>query len=52
MDMHPTVMKTKDGYFITGISHNKTDSNEYEYKVMLWKISPEGKELWAKDKRF
>lgn len=49
MDMHPAVMKATDGYFVMGISDHKTDSNEYEYKVTLWKISPEGKELWAKD---
>ena len=49
MDMNPAVMKIQDGYFVTGISHHKTDSGKYEYKVVLWKIDLQGKELWIKD---
>jgi hypothetical protein len=49
MDTEPAVMKIQDGYFVTGISHHKTDSGKYEYKVVLWKIDLQGKELWVKD---
>jgi hypothetical protein len=48
-DSWPTVMKIPDGYLITGISHRTKDKGSYEYKVVLWKIDLQGKELWAKD---
>jgi hypothetical protein len=42
-------MKIPDGYLITGISHRTKDKGSYEYKVVLWKIDLQGKELWVKD---
>jgi len=49
MDAWPTLTKMPDGYFVAGISHRKTDEENYECKVVLWKIDTQGKELWVKD---
>ncbi len=49
MDTDAAVMKIQDGYLVTGVSHHKTDSEKYEFKIALWKINPQGKELWVKD---
>jgi len=48
-DMFPVVMKTPDGLLVAGISHHKGDITAYEYKVVLWKLDEQGKELWVKD---
>jgi hypothetical protein len=49
LDMWPAVMKVRDGFLVSGLSHHKTDNNEFDYKVVLWKIDLQGKELWVKD---
>jgi hypothetical protein len=49
LDQDPVVMRIPEGYLIAGISHRKIDKENYEYKVVLWKIDLQGKELWVKD---
>ncbi len=52
IDMWPSLMRIDDGYLVAGISHRKTDKENYERKIVLWKIDLQGKELWVKDINF